>query len=375
VIKAGLTSARLSFSTALQDLSGCGFVFIAYDTPVREDDGSDLTPIHDVIERIGPYLTPETIVVVSAQLPVGTSRHLRSRLKEFDKSVELVYSPENLRLGEALACYQRPGHIVIGADNDAAAKTVERLFSPMEATCLMMNLPSAEMTKHAINTFLATSITLANQWADLCAAVGAPFGEVAAAAKHDPRIGNSAYLAAGIGFSGGTLGRDLKVLDQVNREQAGGAAPMFGEVWDYNRARSQVVGRRCRQAIGSLSGKTIALLGMTYKPGTSTLRRSLPLEVAGDLAAQGAILRAYDPKANWIEAKLPAQLSVSENPYEATKNAEVAVLLTEWPDFLNLDFGRIKAAMSKPILFDTKNMLRSRHHELTGIGFQVLTIG
>jgi UDPglucose 6-dehydrogenase len=374
-IRAGLDRGCLSFSTAVETLAGCRFVFVAHDTPVRNDDTSDLTVIEETMARMSPHLSPETIVVVSAQLPVGTARVFRSRLKQVYDSLDLVYSPENLRLGEALACYRRPGHIVIGADSEPAAAAVERLFSPMEAVCLRMSLPSAEMAKHAINSFLAASITLANQWADLCEAVGADFSDVAVAMKQDPRIGRRAYLASGIGFSGGTLGRDLQTLDRLNREQAGGRAPLFGEIWRYNKARAQVVGLRCEQALGSLLGKVIALLGLTYKPGTSTLRRSLALEVAEDLAKRGAVLRAFDPKADWEEVRVPSGLTVCDSPYEAASGADVIALLTEWPDFLALDFGQIKAAMARPVLFDPKDMLKARRGELERLGFQVLTIG
>jgi UDPglucose 6-dehydrogenase len=296
-------------------------------------------------------------------------------LKKIDDSLELVYSPENLRLGEALACYDRPGHIVIGADSEEAAEAVERLFASMQAVCLRMSLPSAEMTKHAINTFLAASITLTNQWADLCEAVGADFADVAAAMRHDPRIGTRAYLTSGIGFSGGTLGRDLQVLDQRNRELARGGAPLFGDIWRYNKARIKVVRSRCEKILGSVNGKTIALWGMTYKPGTSTLRRSLSLEVAEDLAKQGAYLRAFDPKADWKEASVPAGLTVCSSAYEAASGADLVILLTEWPDFASLDYSRVRSAMGRSILFDTKNMLRSRRQELKELGFRVLTIG
>jgi UDPglucose 6-dehydrogenase len=374
-IRSGLATGTLSFSSSVEVLRACQFVFVAYDTPVRDDDTSDVTIIEEMVDRMGTSLDPGTIVVVSAQLPVGTARHLRSRLKRFQESIELVYSPENLRLGEAIACYTRPGHIVIGADDASASDAVKNLFSPMEAVCLRMNLPSAEMTKHGINSFLAASITLGNQWADLCEAVGADFDQVAEAMRHDPRIGKRAYLNPGIGFSGGTLGRDLQVLDHVSRTKANGVAPLFGDIWRYNKSRVQVVRSRCELVLGSLRGKRIGLLGMTYKPGTSTLRRSLPLEVAEDLGRHGVTLQAFDPKANWGEVRLPAGLAVRDSAYETLKGADLGVLLTEWPEFLALDYGRIKTEMASPILFDTKNLLRDRRGDLEELGFTLLTIG
>lgn len=374
-LRASIAAGLLSVSSAPDSLAGCAFVFVAYDTPVRDDDTSDTTVIENALERIAPHLDRGCIVVMSAQLPVGTARRLRERLKAQSADAELVYSPENLRLGEALACYKSPGHIVIGADDPAAGDAVERLFAPMAATCIRMSLPSAEMAKHGINSFLATSITFSNQIADLCSASGADFADVAAAMRRDPRIGQRAYLTAGIGFSGGTLGRDLRVLDEVSEARAGGAAPLFGELWRYNQQRSAVVRRRCEQVLGPIAGRTIALLGMTYKPGTSTLRRSLPLEVARQLGEAGATLRAFDPRADWTTDKLPRGLTTCRDAYEAATGADALVILTEWPEFRELDYQRIRTAMAGRLLFDTKDLLIKERDRLTAAGFQMIGIG
>ncbi|MCP2727780.1 UDP-glucose dehydrogenase family protein [Limnofasciculus baicalensis] len=373
-IQASLEKGLLSFSQNPTHLKDCSFVFLAYDTPVRDDDSSDLSILEEAIEAISAHLAPNTILIVSAQLPVGTARLFRTKLKAIDSSLEVVYSPENLRLGEAINCYLNPGHIVIGADEPQACQAVAELFSPMQAECLFMNLPSAEMTKHGINSFLATSITLANQWSDICAAVGADFAQVAAAMKCDPRIGKRAYLSPGIGFSGGTLGRDLQVLEGIN-QQIGNQSPIFGDMWRYNKTRVKVVGKVAEDALGNLQGKTITLLGMTYKPGTSTLRRSLPLEVAYDLVKRGASIRAYDPKADWNEAHLPGNFETFTNVYEAVAEANLVVLLTEWPEFKSLDFSEIRKRMTGNIFFDTKSFILERFAEIKSLGFTVLSIG
>jgi UDPglucose 6-dehydrogenase len=373
-IQSSLEKGLLSFYQDPANLKDCSFVFLAYDTPVRDDDSSDISLLEETIEALASHLAPKTILIVSAQLPVGTARQFRNKLKAVDPSLEVVYSPENLRLGEAINCYLNPGHIVIGADEPQAGQAVAELFSPMQAECLFMNLPSAEMTKHGINSFLATSITLANQWADICTAVGADFAQVAAAMKCDPRIGKRAYLSAGIGFSGGTLGRDLQVLEGIN-QQIGDQSPIFGDIWQYNKARVKVVGKVAEDALGDLQGKTITLLGMTYKPGTSTLRRSLPLEVAYDLVARGALIRAYDPKADWSEAQLPERFESFASVYEAVEKADLVVLLTEWLEFKSLDFSEILKRMEGTIFFDTKSFLLERFEEMESLGFTVLSIG
>ncbi len=371
----GLNAGSLTFSTDASTVRGCRFVFIAFDTPVANNDGSDLEPIASALRRVQPHLDADAVVIVSAQLPVGTAAVLRAELKREMPQVELVYSPENLRLGEALVCYRRPGHIVIGADDRAAGDLVEELFAPMDAACLRMGLASAEMAKHGINSFLATSIVFANQLADLCATSGADFADVARAMRHDPRIGARAYLSAGIGFSGGTLGRDLRVLDDLDRTRNGNRSPLFGDIWALNQQRVEVVRHRCEETLGPLHNRTVALLGLTYKPGTSTLRRSLPLQVAHDLTAHGARLRVYDPKADWEGVERPDALAVCDSAYDAAANADAVVILTEWPEFHGLDFDRLRRVMANPILFDTKDMLASRHCDLRRIGFRVLTLG
>ena len=198
---------------------------------------------------------------------------------------------------------------------------------------------------------------------------------MASAIKHDPRIGENAYVAQGIGFSGGTLGRDLKVLDGYNREYSENLVPLFRQVWDYNATRFEVVRRKCEKVLGGIEGKIITLLGMTYKPGTSTLRRSLPLDVVKDLISSGAILRAYDPKADWDSVSLPSGLQVCRSSLEASKESEILILLTDWPEFSELDFFGLKQNMKQANFFDTKNMLKNQYSKLEEIGFQIFTIG
>jgi len=200
---------RLSFvPTAVEAFAGVESVFVTFDTPVDDGDQSDLTPVEQAFESIGRDAAGEVQLVLMSQVSVGTCRRLAGKLCRQAPGLRfsLVYQPENLRLGEALACYMRPGHIVIGAESREAGDRVAALFAPMQARIFRMNLPSAEMTKHCINSFLATSVTLANQWADLAGAMGADFRDIAAALRADPRIGERAYVTPGIGFSGGTLG-------------------------------------------------------------------------------------------------------------------------------------------------------------------------
>ncbi len=371
----GLRHASLIVTSDAAAIREAEFVFIAYDTPVRDDDTSDLGTIRAAIEQIGPHLRADAVVIVSAQLPVGEARRLRQRLRALAPTAELVYSPENLRLGEAIACYLQPGHVVIGAESSLAGDRVEALFAPMGARIFRMNLPSAELTKHCINSFLATSVTMANQWADIASAVGADFGDVANVLRADPRIGQRAYISPGIGFSGGTLGRDLQVLGEVSRDALQGGAPLFSQVWEYNQGRVGVVARRAAELLGGVTGRRITLLGMTYKPGTSTLRRSQPVAVAKDLLAKGALVTAHDPRADWSETTPPCGLAVAESPYAAVEGADLTVLLTEWPEYRELDFARLASRMRQPLILDTKDFLRPRLEALAAVGLRRAVLG
>jgi UDPglucose 6-dehydrogenase len=202
-----------------------------------------------------------------------------ANMKKVNPTLELAYSPENLRLGEAIQCYLNPDRIILGTADEHCTQRCIELFSRIPAEILSMNLESAEMVKHGINSFLAMSITFSNHLADMCEITGAVIDDVVKGMKTDVRIGQKAYLSPGIGFSGGTLGRDLQVLRKKNGE-ANKNASIFGIIHDLNNARKQDIVLRLEELVGSLRGKMIGVLGLTYKPGTSTLRRSLPVEIS-----------------------------------------------------------------------------------------------
>jgi len=372
VVREGLGSAKITFSDDLRALASCDFIFLSYDTPVREDDSSDTTILETAVEDVRPVMKDGAILVVSSQSPIGLCAELRRRLRRGRPTLELAYSPENLRLGDALRCYLEPGRIILGA---AASETRERcrgLFSRLPADILTMSLESAEIVKHGINSFLATSIVFTNQLADICEAAGARIDDVVAGMKSDPRIGRSAYLAPGIGFSGGTLGRDLKVLDEKN-SAAGGAARMFGLVHALNAERKFSILQRIEHLVGGCAGRSIGVLGVTYKPGTSTLRRSLPLEIVDLLLERNAEVRVFDPKADYAELPGRPKFRVAASPEEAAQGADLLVLLTEWPEFKAADWGRLAGRMKRRVIFDTKNFLDQG--ALVSLGLEYHSVG
>jgi len=355
-IRGSLYEKSLSFSDQIQSLSECDFIFLSYDTPVLDDDSSDTSILEKAVKDISQVMKKQSIIIVSSQSPVGFCSLLRRNLKEIDQSFDLSYSPENLRLGEAIQCYLNPGRIILGtADKDTETKC-KNLFSQITADIQSMNLESAEMVKHGINSFLSMSIVFANHLSDICEATGACIDDVVKGMKTDPRIGPRAYLSPGIGFSGGTLGRDLKVLDQKN-EDLKGYAVLFGLIHRLNQERKNVIVNKLERIVGSLSGKTIGLLGLTYKPGTSTLRRSLPLEIAEILILKNVTVKVYDPKADFGELDEKPNFVIEPNIEALARETDGLILLTEWSEFRQYNWERIPGTMRNPVFFDTKNYL------------------
>lgn len=359
-----LQHPQLSFSSEPQGLADCQVVFIAIDTPVDEQDRSLTACLEEQIDWLAPHLQEGALLVVSSQSPVGFCRQLRERLRRHNPSLELVYSPENLRLGDALRCYLEPGHIVIGCADEQAQKAARELFAAFPAELHCMNLESAEMAKHGINTFLAMSIVYTNALADLCEDSGADITQVVGVMKKDPRIGLRAYLEPGVGFSGGTLGRDLQVL-------AGRGGQFFEQLWSRNQERKDYVLRRLERECGALSGLSVGVLGLTYKPGTSTLRRSLPLAIVLELQRAGAQVQVFDPKADFEELPPGVRLRRLQSVAEVAQGVQVLLLLTAWPEFLDYPWESLKGTAST--VLDTKNCLKPER--VTQAGMRYLGVG
>lgn len=363
-----IKNKSLSFTSSLSDLRACDFVFLAYDTPVLDDDRSDITVLENAIQDMGSVLKRGAVVIVSSQTPAGACAVFRKSLKDKNPSLDLAYSPENLRLGEALDNYLSPGRIILGTEDKNTEKKILSLFKAIPAKVLTMNLTSAEMVKHGINAFLAGSIAFTNELADICEKSGADIADVARGMKTDSRIGEKAYLSPGIGFSGGTLGRDLRVLDSL-----GGT--FFGEIFRRNARRKIAVIERLKSNMTgkSLMGRKVGVLGLTYKPGTSTLRRSLPVEIVRELASEGASVSVYDPKADYSEWKGEKRFTVTASGENIVRDSEAVLVLTEWPQFENLPWKSLLNKKSPQIIFDAKNCLTRLG--LNSVGYRYLRTG
>jgi UDPglucose 6-dehydrogenase len=372
-IKKFVAKGTLNFSNTLEDLKECDFILLSYDTPVSDTDSSDLTILKKSVNDIKNIMKDNSILIVSSQSPAGYCSILRKNLQDQNDTLELAYSPENLRLGEAIDCYLNPGRIILGTQNNSTEKRCRSLFENITNHITAMNLESSEMVKHGINSFLATSVVFANHLSDICEQTGANIDDVIGGIKSDPRIGEKAYLSPGIGFSGGTLGRDLKVLEKFNRTFAG-PAKLFSFIHYTNLQRKNTIKDKIIELLKNSVGEaSVGVLGLTYKPGTSTLRRSLPLDIVNLLVDEGIKVKAYDPKADYSEMSDNPKFIVTNSVKEVSVGVDMLVLLTEWPEFKEFDWLDIKDSLGANIIFDTKNCLDGK--SLKDKGFEYYSLG
>jgi UDPglucose 6-dehydrogenase len=356
-----------------QGLRGADFVFLAIDTPVGEQDDSDLSPIESAVDDIAEHLTGPIVLCVTAQVPIGTCDRIGSLLvsRRPDLRTAVAYVPEFLRLGTAIASFREADRIIIGADDAAVAERITALYVPLGRPIRVTDVRSAEMGKHASNAFLATSISFINEIADLCEVTGCDVSEVARILKLDRRIGPHAFLNPGIGYAGGTLGREVRALHRIGVGK-NVETPLLDSVHLVNSRRANHLIKRIEAAVTPLRGRKVGILGLTYKRGTNTLRRSVSLELADQLAGAGATVTAFDPLVSPNEV---AGLSFhfAREPAEVARAADALVVVTPW-DGLTVhhlrDWGKI---MSRRLIFDAGNFFSRR--ELVAAGFEYSGVG
>ena len=360
-------AGRLAFAAVSPEAVGApGLVWIAFDTPVDDEDRAD---VEWVLERSAEALAAAAagaLVVLSAQLPVGSAAGLGRRMADLGRDdLRFACVPENLRLGRALQTFRAPDRFVAGArsadDRARLAAVLDRFGSPIE----WMGVESAEMTKHALNAFLATSVAFINEVAAICEAVGADASDVARGLKSEDRIGPRAYLAPGDAFAGGTLARDIRFLSHVARDEGlpadvvEGVAASNAEHRNWSRrALARVFGASSGNGTGGLADRRIAVWGLTYKPGTNTLRRSSALELCRWLAGERAWVQAYDPAIKALPPGESAAIELASSPLAALQGADALVVCTPWPEFRQVPLDEIAGSMTHPVVLDPGGHLR-----------------
>lgn len=370
LVCAGQTSGRLKFSTSPHEaLAEAELLWVAYDTPVNEDDEANVEFVVAQIVFVLPHLNAKTTVLVSSQLPAGSIRRLEQIASDSypTKEISFAYSPENLRLGKALEVFLKPDRIVVGVrshqDKARIAPALELITDRVE----WMSIESAEMTKHAINAFLATSVVFANELASICEMVGADAKEVEKGMRTEFRIGPKAYLSPGGPFAGGTLARDVEYLKRIGF--AGGiATPLLEAIRISNDQHKNWVRRKLTALFPKLNGIKIAVWGLTYKPGTDTLRRSLAVELCEWLLAEGADLAVHDPAVKELPAAWGPRVQRFDSPLHALNGVNVVVVATEWPEYRHVTCEQLSEMRTDLVLLDA-NRFVSHLKSVTGVRY------
>jgi UDPglucose 6-dehydrogenase len=358
LISAGLKAGRLSFSSDLQPASDAPLVWVTFDTPVAEDDSADTEWVKARVERLFPHLAPNAVLLVSSQLPVGSTAALERRFTELTSRTDVVFacSPENLRLGQALQSFNNPPGRVVGTRSTAPDPVIGELFGRLEGKVIWMSHESAEMVKHALNAFLALCVAFTNELGALCDVSGADTAEVESGLRLDPRVGSSAYVRAGAAFAGGTLARDVNYLVRL-AEQQQTSISLIPEILTSNERHRLWPLRQLERYLGEISDKTVAILGLSYKPGTSSVRRSASLDLARRLGERGACVRAFDIIASAQEEETgPVQLCNSVP--EAISGADAVVAGEIDAADYKLDAAMIKSLMRRPVVIDQNGVFR-----------------
>jgi UDPglucose 6-dehydrogenase len=376
-------AGRLSFTTDLGTaLDGAEAVFIAVGTPSRRGDGhADLSYVFaaaaEIAETLAQLPVNHTVVVTKSTVPVGTGRRveriLSMRLPA--GSFDVASNPEFLREGSAIQDFMRPDRVVIGTDSEHARTVLRALYRPLyllETPVAFTTIETAELIKYAANAFLATKVTFINQIADLCEAVGADVQDVAHGIGLDGRIGRK-FLHAGPGFGGSCFPKDCAALVRT-AEEAGRPLTMIEDVLRINDARKRGMADRIAAALGGdVAGKTLAVLGLTFKPNTDDMRDSPSLSILPPLAEAGATIRAFDPEGMDEAKKLLPDLDYCGDAYQAIEGADALVLLTEWNEFRGLDLERVKTLLRAPIVIDLRNIYQPQ--DMADAGFVYHSIG
>lgn len=377
LIKAGIASGKLTFSSdTAQAVSGADVLWVAFDTPVDDEDQADVAYVQNQIQAALPHLADGAVVLVSSQMPVGSVHKLEIFASQHlpGKRLGFACSPENLRLGKALDVFLKPDRIVVGVRNAQTRRVLEELLSPLTDRLEWMSVESAEMTKHAINAFLATSVTFANEIAAICELVGADAKEVERGLKTEARIGAKAYVAPGGPFAGGTLARDIAFLG-LESQAHHLSTPLLSAVGPSNDEHKNWVRRKLLQQFGAINGITVAIWGLTYKPGTDTLRRSLAVELCDWLLAQGANVRVYDPEVKQIPQRWVGQVVHCTGAMRAVEGASALVLGTEWPQFKHSAIELVNSAVPGLIVIDANRHLQSLATAFRDAGFNYVAVG
>ena len=394
LVQKNISEGRLHFtSDAGQAVRSSEAVFICVGTPPLDNGDADLSAIDNVARMIATEGGGPKLVVEKSTVPAQTGQELKRALDVYSRksgtNFTVASNPEFLREGTAVNDFLHPDRIVVGVDDPAAAKKLREIYAPIldkkfncpahDGKCpdssppafVVTTVNSAELIKHASNSFLALKISFANSLADMCDRLGADVQEVTAAVGMDPRIGPQ-FLQAGLGFGGFCLPKDVQAFIRL-AERVGIDFTLLKAVEQVNKQRIDLLLAKARKALWVLKGKKIALLGLAFKPNTDDIRFSPAIDAARRFLAEGANLHAYDPQAMDKTRKLLPEISFAKNPYELVNDADAAIIATEWDEFQRLDWKRVHNEMARPLVIDARNVLNPA--EMKSLGFEYYSFG
>ena len=379
LVKANLGAGRLVFTTELASaVAGAEVVFIAVGTPSRRGDGhADLTYVYAVAREVAAAVTGFTVVATKSTVPVGTGDEVAHIIASVnpDADVAVVSNPEFLREGAAIEDFKRPDRIVIGLDDERAREVMTEVYRPLylnQAPLLFTDRRTSELIKYAANAFLAMKITFINEVADLCEAAGANVQEVARGIGLDGRIG-SKFLHAGPGYGGSCFPKDTTALVKIGQD-FGSPMRLVETTVSINDQRKRAMSRKVIAACGGdVRGKTIGILGLTFKPNTDDMREAPSLDIIRGLQDRGARIVAFDPQGMAAARDLVENVTFAESAYGVAEGVDAVVLVTEWNEFRSLDLERLKSAMASPTFIDLRNVYRP--HEMRRHGFTYVSVG
>lgn len=377
LIDRNVQADRISFTTSYQDaLKNAEFVFIAVGTPSGVDGEADLQYVAAAARSIADHIHDGLIIINKSTVPVGTGDWVADIIREQNPDANdfsVVSCPEFLREGSAIGDFMEPHRIVVGSLDPDAADKVAQLHLPLRAPIVVTDLRTAEMIKYASNAFLATKISFINEIANICEDLGADVMEVSNGMGFDPRIGPS-FLNAGIGYGGSCFPKDVKALAYM-AEKSGRHPQLLHSVMEINTDRRVMAVEQIKSMLGSedLSGKTIGMLGLSFKPNTDDMRDAPSVTIASLLLKDGAEVKAFDPIAMKEAAKQLPRVQMTESPYTLAEGCDLLLINTEWNEFRQLDLKRIKSAMKSPLLFDGRNIYEPV--QMAELGFQYRGVG
>lgn len=375
LVARNVAAGRLSFTSSYEEALGdAEFVFIAVGTPGGVDGEADLKYVRSAAESIAEHMIAPLVIINKSTVPVGTGDYVADIVREHQKvpiPFAVVSNPEFLREGAAIADFMNPSRTVLGSTDERAAEKVAQLHLPLRAPIVITDLRTAEMIKYASNAFLATKISFINEIANICEELGADIKEVATGMGYDPRITRH-FLDAGLGYGGSCFPKDVQALSYM-AEEKGRHPQLLRAVMEINADRRTQLVEKTRTLLDGLKGRTIGLLGLTFKPNTDDLREAPALEVAQRLLDEGAQVRAYDPVGMSKAAALLPEVEMASDPYSLAEGADALIVCTEWNEFIQLDLERLRDSMRRPVIVDGRNIYDPR--KVVELGFSYMGFG